>query len=198
MNQEHLTPAEAPSAEAFMERFVEAVGEAGPLGDDLKFVITTIHRSDVDHGTSNLALYVNSEEGISTTLKLSTDQVLELMDVMILQEDARMPKLAVKRIKQELMEIYDGECDHAEQAEEIAENIDRRSAFQGLLTEVTISLTPISKYELTLRVSAEYYLDTQEDEREVLRQRGIDHIFEPRVVNHAELLFVMSTVSMLA
>lgn len=198
MNHEAQTPVELPTAEQFMERFVEAVGEAGPLGDQLKFVITTIHRSDVDSALSNLALYVNTEEGISTTLTLTTDQVMELMDVMLTQPGAKMPKFGVEKIKQALMSVYDGECPDVEQSEEIAENVDRRSAYQGVSTEVVISLSPISQYELVLNVSAEYFLDTQEEERELLRQKGIDHIHEPRVVNHRELLFTMSTCSMLS
>lgn len=198
MQQITETPSELPSVEEFMKRFSEALTEAGPMGDTLKFVITTLHRTDVDEAATNLALYVNTEEGISSTLRLTTDQVLELMDVMIQQPDANLPSFGIRKIKEVLMSIYDGECDEVVQSEELAKYIDLRTSYQGLMTEVIITLTPVSRFRVTLAVSAEYFLDTREEEDKLLREKGIDHIHQAQVVNHSEQILLLSAESIIA
>lgn len=195
MNQPS-TLTELSSTDEFMARLAEALAEAPAMHDSVTFSVTTLHRDMEDSASTCLALYVNEDDGVCITSKLTTDQVLELIDVIALNPEAKLPQFGVRVLKNELMAVFNGECDPGEQSFEVAKYINDQAAYQGVLTEVIMSLEPISKYSITLNVDAEYFLDTTEADRAVLRERDIDHIHEPTVQNHRERIVTLGVVSM--
>lgn len=189
------TPRELSSSDEFMQELAKALTEAEPMGDKVMFVVTTLHRAEVDQGQTNLAMYVNNEEGISTNVSLTTDQVMELLDLMSSQPGANLPAFGLLQIKNAWMSVYNGECGDVPQSQELADWIDKGAAYQGLVSQLSVEVTPVAQFDVNLMVAAEYYLDTREEERAILKERGIDHIHEPSLVNHQEHLFTINVVS---
>lgn len=179
---------EISTPEDFMARFVEALGESDEMGDDVKLIITTMHRDLENQAHVNLAFSVNEGEQFCTSLPLTADAVLEIADILIKREHCHMSPFALQQFENIMLSIFSAEVDHRQESLMLAKAISEAAAYQGGLTEIILCKLSDGTFDLELNIYSEYFHDTSAEEIKFLEAKGLAHLHRAASPNRRALM----------